>query len=135
MQDVAYLISRSCTTGWLDWIHGELWLLPTALIRRGLGLAATRANGLGRTVPDPLPQLPANVFDRHAIRAERRTNKVIAFDDVDRAALFQGRAWHGLNLVTKDDHSHKLWWLKEDPAYFVLVEALAAKLGSRLTRG
>ena len=29
----ARLLAGTCTTGWLDWIHGELWLLPDGLLR------------------------------------------------------------------------------------------------------
>src|SRR5215213_4567357 len=29
----ALLLTRSCTTGWADAIHGELWLFPGGLLR------------------------------------------------------------------------------------------------------
>ena len=35
------LISRSCTTGWLDWAHGELWVCDDGLLRKSLGLVET----------------------------------------------------------------------------------------------
>jgi hypothetical protein len=44
------LITASCTTGWLDWIHGELWLFPDGLLRASTGLGTTLTNGVVRTV-------------------------------------------------------------------------------------
>src|SRR2546423_4260585 len=38
------LVSASCTTGWLDWIHGELWLLPDGLLRLRTSLRTTRSH-------------------------------------------------------------------------------------------
>ncbi|MFF5520725.1 hypothetical protein [Streptomyces coeruleorubidus] len=34
----AQLLATTCTTGWLDWIHGELWLLPGGLTTSGMTL-------------------------------------------------------------------------------------------------
>ena len=39
---MAECVTRSCTTGWLDWIHGELWLTPTGLIPRDPAYAILR---------------------------------------------------------------------------------------------
>lgn len=33
------LLSTTCTTGWLDWFHGELWLFPDGLLRVPIGWA------------------------------------------------------------------------------------------------
>src|SRR5919201_4625134 len=45
------LLTASCTIGWLDWIHGDLWLLPNGLLRTRSGLGATIGHA-GRTLPD-----------------------------------------------------------------------------------
>jgi hypothetical protein len=50
------LVSRSVTTGPSDWIHGDLWHLPTGLLRVPLGLAATARHLTFRTV-DPSNRL------------------------------------------------------------------------------
>ena len=83
--DVAECVTRSCTTGWFDWIHGELWLTPTGLIRRRLSLEESRAHGLGPTVGQPLERADVSGFDLDRLLAEHSTNKVIAFSDVARA--------------------------------------------------
>ncbi|EWC59884.1 hypothetical protein UO65_4887 [Actinokineospora spheciospongiae] len=127
------LISRSCTTGWADWIHGELWLSPTALVRRRLSFNASRANGYGPSVSDPLPVVPAADLDRGRVLAEHRTNKVIAFGDVGSATLFRGRTAHGLKVVMVGGERHKLLWLVRDPAFAILSGALPAQLGSRVS--
>jgi hypothetical protein len=36
------LLSRSCTTGWFDWIWGELRLTPEGIARLSSGWAETR---------------------------------------------------------------------------------------------
>ncbi len=128
-------ISRGCTTGRLDWVHGELWLLPFALVRRRLGHLATQANGLGRTVPDDLPwtDVPAHALAQ--VPAGHRTNKVIPFAAVARAQLVRGLTANALRLVMTDGTRHKLLWPTSDPAYDILAGTLPAVLGDRFTLG
>ncbi|MCG8919131.1 hypothetical protein L6E12_25455 [Actinokineospora sp. PR83] len=133
MEGSSQLISRSCTTGWADWIHGELWLSPTELVRRRLSLNASRANGYGPSVSDPLPVVPVGDLDHGRVLAEHRTNKVIAFGEVDSATLFRGRTAHGLKVVMASGQRHKLLWLVRDPAFAILSGALPQRLGSRLS--
>lgn len=128
----ARCISRSCTTGWLDWVHGELWLLPDGLIRRRLSLAETRANGLTRTVPAPLPTADPAGFDPAAVLAGHRTNKVIAFAEIASARLKRGRTADALRLSMVDGTRHRLLWLVADPAHDVLSTVLPRQLGDRL---
>ncbi|MGI5175923.1 hypothetical protein ACQEVZ_06280 [Dactylosporangium sp. CA-152071] len=132
--NVAECVTRSCTTGWLDWFHGELWLTSTGLMRRRLSLEATRAHGLGPTVAEPLERADIAAFDLDRLLAEHPTNKVIAFSDVAHARLVRGVTAHGLRLRMVDGRRHKLLWLTRDPAYQVLSTALAATLGQRLHR-
>ncbi|HEX7735923.1 MAG TPA: hypothetical protein VF458_13740 [Ktedonobacteraceae bacterium] len=47
---VATLLTASATTGWFDWIHGELWLFPHGLLRIPLNLVITFLHGTGPTV-------------------------------------------------------------------------------------
>lgn len=133
MGGFSQLISRSCTTGWADWIHGELWLSSTALVRRRLSLEASRANRYGPSVSAPLPVVPAEDLDHGRVLAEHRTNKVIAFGEVDSATLFRGRTAHGLKVVMTSGQRHKLLWLVRDPAFAILSEALPEQIGSRLS--
>jgi hypothetical protein len=128
----ALCLTRGCTTGWGDWTHGELWLLPDALVRRRLGFAATQANRYGPTVADPLPRDDPAAFDPDDIRAAHRTNKFLPFGTIAKAQLFRGFTAHGLTLATTDGKRHKLLWLTADPAYGILTESLPALLGERL---
>ena len=132
--NVAECVTRSCTTGWFDWIHGELWLTPTALVRRRLSLEKTGAHGLGPTVGQPLERADVSELDLDRLLAEHPTNKVIAFSDVARARLVRGVTAHGLRVRMLDGRRHKLLWLTRDPAYQILGEALHAALGERLRR-
>jgi hypothetical protein len=134
IMNVAECVTRSCTTGWLDWTHGELWLTSTGLIRRRLSLQATRAHGLGPTVAEPLERADVAAFDLDGLLAQHPTNKVIAFSDIAHARLVRGLTTHGLRLRTLDGRRHKLLWLARDPAYRILSKALATTLGERLHR-
>lgn len=63
--NICVLISASCTTGWFDWIHGELWLCPNGLVRRSLGLWKTYRQSNHRTV-DPAHR-PTRAFTHDEI--------------------------------------------------------------------
>jgi hypothetical protein len=125
--DIAECVSRSCTTGWLDWIHGELWLTPTGLLRRRLSLQETRSHGLGPTVTEPLDRVNLKY-----LLVEHPTIKVLLFAEVSHARLVQGVTAHGLRLRMRGGQRHKLLWLIRDPAYRILSEALPTALGERL---
>ena len=129
---MAVCLTRGCTTGWGDWIHGELWLLPEALVRLRLGFAATQANRYGPTVAEPLPERDPAAFRRDDILGAHRTNKFLPFSAIAKAQLFRGFTAHGLALTMNDGKRHKLLWLTADPAYGMLTEALPAMLGERL---
>ncbi|BCY11837.1 hypothetical protein [Actinoplanes sp. L3-i22] len=132
MPDVAECVSRSCTTGWLDWIHGELWLTPWALVRRRLTLAETMSNGYGPTVRLPLPQLDAAWLNPGTILSEHHTNKFILYDSIAAAQLVKGTVSGALRITLHDGTRHKLLWLNNDPAHAVLFAHLPAVLGSRV---
>src|SRR3984893_9691580 len=61
----AILLTTSCTTGWADWVHGELWLCPDGLLRLSLGLATTITKSLGIW--------SALAYDRFARQSSPRT--------------------------------------------------------------
>jgi hypothetical protein len=134
MIDVAQCVSRSCTTGWLDWVHGELWCSPTGLVRLRLSWRESRAHGIGPTVQAPLPTTTFGPADLRAVLAAHPTNKVIHFQDVAGACLIKGTTTDALELTLRDGGRHKLLWLRRDPAYGVLAEALPVALGDRLGR-
>jgi hypothetical protein len=113
-------------------VHGELWLLPDALVRLRLSFAATQANRYGPTVGDPLPRTDASSFRADDIRGGHRTNKFLPFGTIRTAQLFRGFTAHGIALSTDDGKKHKLLWLTADPAYEILRESLPEMLGERL---
>ncbi|WP_369255068.1 hypothetical protein [Streptomyces sp. R35] len=127
----AQLLARTCTTGWLDWIHGELWLLPTCLVRVRSGLMDSVANSLGSSLTAPNPGHLIG-YDPAAVLAAHRTNKVIPFDAVARAHLHGGLTTSGLTVSMVDGTRHKLLWLSSEPARRLLTDRLLPVLGARL---
>ncbi|WP_329300848.1 hypothetical protein OG410_22490 [Streptomyces sp. NBC_00659] len=125
MDGRARLLTLGCTTGWGDWIHGELWLLPSSLVRRRLGFTATVANGKGPTVVVPLPEADVAPGATEQILAEHRTNKVIPLAGIASAHLRRGITADRLTLRMQDGSQHKLLWLPTDPAYAVFAQELA----------
>ncbi|MET9406292.1 hypothetical protein ABZX90_11060 [Streptomyces sp. NPDC002935] len=121
MDERARLLTRSCTTGWGDWIHGELWLLPSSLVRRRLGFTATVANSKGPTVVMPLPEADVTAGATALIEAEHRTNKVIPLAGIASARLRRGITADRLTVHMQDGTQHKFLWL---PAYAVLAHEL-----------
>jgi hypothetical protein len=132
VSDVAFCVSKSCTTGWFDWVHGELWTSPACLIRRRLGWIRTLSHGLGPTVSQPAPESPLSSFDLPALLAEHPTNKVAYFDAVAGASLTKGITSDALRLTMNDGTQHKFLWLRADPAYELLSNSLRITLGERL---
>jgi hypothetical protein len=135
MTGTAQCLSRSCTTGWLDWIHGELWLSPTTLIRRRLTWTESTKHRLGPTVGEPLPQTQFHDPDLARLLAEHPTNKVIRFDSIATARLVRGVTTDGLRLTMHDGTRHKLLWLPRDPASKILRAVLPAVLPDRFATG
>lgn len=130
------LISRSCTTSWLDWVHGELWLTGTALIRTRLSLSKTVANGNGgvsSTLAAPVtPVAVPSHLSPEGVAAGHRTNRYIALADIASAVLHRGRLSDRLTVVMTNGRRYKLLWLSADPAYEILRQALPPQLDDRL---
>jgi hypothetical protein len=112
------LVTASCTTGWLDWIHRELWLCDDGLLLVRLDLAATRAHGTGPTVTAPLPR--RSVPDEE-LAAERTW---IPAGEIVGASGRRGRTTDRLGLDLRDGTTRKLLWLKADRADLPLLAAL-----------
>lgn len=127
-----HLLAASCTTGWLDWFHGELWLLPDSLVRARGGFVDTVVNSISpgvreHTATSVIGYNPAAVLKGH------HTNKVIPFDGITHASLHRGLTTSGLTVTMTDGTRHKLLWLSSEPAHRVLTDRLLPVLGSRLT--
>lgn len=129
----ARLLTRTCTTGWLDWIHGELWLLPEGLLRIRSGLMTTLANGYvsaGLKAQEPYRPL---TYDPETVLAAHPTNKLIPFAGMAAARLHGGVTTSGMEVAMTDGTRHKLLWATLDPARRLLRERLLPLLGTRLT--
>jgi hypothetical protein len=127
----AQLIARTCTTGWLDWIHGELWLLPDQLLRIRGGVPATMTIGLlgpELATPDTFRTL---AHDPDAVRSAHRTNKVLPLTEIANARIHGGLTTSGMTLSMADGTRHKLLWMSTEPARGLLRDRLLPLLGPR----
>ncbi|MFB6516504.1 hypothetical protein [Streptomyces sp. NPDC056401] len=129
----AQLLAASCTTGWLDWLHGELWLLPDSLVRMRGGFIDSFVHSLSPRVPENTATTVIG-YDPAAVLGGHRTNKVIPFDGIAHARLHRGLTTSGLTVRMTDGTRHKLLWLSYEPARRILTDRLLPVLGSRLTR-
>jgi hypothetical protein len=133
----ARLLSRSCTTGWLDWVWGELWETPEGLMRFSLGWIGTyrstssrqRRGGVSTVDPSAAVASSEDVRARHR---PRRSDRWIPLADIRRAHLRRGRMTSRLSVVFDNGSRAKLLWLKHDPAYERLSELLSDLLGDQL---
>ena len=125
------LISRTCTTSWSDWSHGDLYLTPEALIRIRLPQPTPEAMRFRNTVGPRLQHRelpPANEADR--VLAADPTNRYILLADVRAARLHYGILSDRLALTMGEGVSLKLLWLRFDPALTVLQRELPARVGT-----
>jgi hypothetical protein len=132
---VATLLTKSATTGWLDWIHGELWLFPHGLLRIPLNLAITYGHGAGPTVN--AKQRPQHSFDQTVLQTllTSQKNLWIPRESIQKAYLHHGVTTDRLLLIVGDRHSIKFLWFPWDGARQLLQSTLAEWLGSELMIG
>lgn len=109
------LVTASCTTGWLDWVHSELWLCDDGLLVVRLDLRATRAHGRGPTVGATLRRRPVG---------RDEPGMWIGAEEVVGASGRHGRKADRLSLELRDGTERKLLWLAVDRADVPLREAL-----------
>jgi hypothetical protein len=120
------LVTASCTTGWLDWIHRELWLCDDGLLLVRLDLKATRAHEKGPTVSATLRRRP--VLDNEVTEAEAAGKQLswITAGEVVAASGRRGRMVDRLSLDLRDGTARKLLWMSVDRADVPLLAALNA---------
>ena len=133
------LISRSCTSGWFDWVWGDLWLTEDALLRISRGMAESRKaaqerkrRGGGSTVPDAGAIEPMTPAELDAKVSSDPKNRRVALGEIRTAKLRRGLLNGRLSVALQDGTRIKVLWLKTDPAYEVLAELLRDRLGSDL---
>ena len=110
------LITASCTTGWLDWIHGELWLFPDGLLRVRTSLATTVAHGAWRTVSDEARGREFSDGEIDALVASHKRNVWINADQIERADIHVGITTSRVNMQMRSGRKIKLLWLRGDRA-------------------
>jgi hypothetical protein len=128
------LISRNCTTGWSDWIHGELWLTDSALIRSKLSLRQTVENGLRPSVTVSTPTQPVllpGYLARTRVVTAHRKNRYFSMTEISWAVLHRGVFTDRLRVTLDNGAKHKLLWPRADPASDVLCKVLRDVLKNR----
>jgi hypothetical protein len=93
----AMLISRSATSGWTDWIWGELWLFPDGILRVPTDLRTTRRRARARRRAgggSTAPVKPAvrSMFDDDPARLadESKRTRWVPRNRIDTADLRRG---------------------------------------------
>lgn len=125
----AVLISASCTTGWFDWVHGELWLCPEGLLRRSLGLGATIRHFVGPTVDEHNPvRRSFTTAEIGAIISANPRNRWIPWSEVHFARIKQSPMDTSLHLELADGRREKFLWLAADGGRDRLSDAFARVL-------
>ena len=120
----ARLLTASCTTGWGDWIHGELWLLPEGLLRVRSSLRQTFVHQNRRTVPDTPVVWDVDEDALAQICRAHKTNLWIPAKDIVSAELRDGLTTSRVSLTMTGERRVKLLWLSKDPALAPIREAL-----------
>jgi hypothetical protein len=110
------LIAASCTTGWTDWIHGELWLFPNGILRARTGLATTVAHGSSVTLAGDLPTRDFSDEEIENVVRAHRTNHWIPASDIVFASMRRGPLSSRLTVRLASGEQVKLLWLKREPA-------------------
>jgi hypothetical protein len=120
------LVTASCTTGWFDWIHRELWLCDDGLLLVRLDLQATRAHGKGPTVSATSRRRP--VEDEELIEAKAGGKQLswIPAVEIVAASGHRGRTADRLTLQLRGGTKRKFLWMSADRADVPLLAALNA---------
>ena len=118
------LVTASCTTGWTDWIHGELWLLPSGLLRIEVGLARTVRHANRRTVTETPPVKEFTDASIGELLKAGKKNLWIPWTDVRNWRFRRGLASDSLHVQMITGRKYHLMWLKVDRAYKPLKQAL-----------
>jgi hypothetical protein len=119
------LLTASCTTGWRDWIHGELWLFADGLLRMRSGLIGTIAHWNGQTVPGEPEEQVFGPEEIERLRRAHHTNLWIPANEIVTARIRSGALNCRLSLTLVDGRRVKWLWLRADPAAASLKEAFA----------
>lgn len=118
------LLSKSATTGWLDWMHGELWLFPDGLLRIPMGWGKTILM-MGYFFNSRRAQPRAFSEDERAALITRRRNMWIPFADVQQARLRHSMGADELVVTLTNGQRKQLLWIPNSLAFATLQQVLA----------
>src|SRR5687768_13514771 len=101
------LLSLTSTTGWLDWVHGDLWLCPDGILRRSRGRKTTIMNARADRMNEfvDATHRPTRTFTDDEIAAITKADKRnvwIAWNQVSTARLASGPMSHALHIELTD---------------------------------
>jgi hypothetical protein len=131
--DACVLISETCTTGWFDWAHGELWLCTNGLLRRSVGLWTTTRRYFNNGRPRaPSHNLTVTTEERNRITAADPRNRWVGWADIGKVTLKAGIIDHSLHFELIDGRRVKFLWIGQDGDFELLEKALGAAVGDRL---
>jgi hypothetical protein len=148
------LLADSCTTGWLSWGHGELWLTPNHLIRigrrdltlraaakggvrggavvaaGGLGLRAVEAAGKrfagARREPGAVVEVEKDTWEHEL--ADEPDALILSHDHMATLGYRNGVSSSRLRVTMTDGSRHKLLWLPNPHAESLLAQAFGPQL-------
>jgi hypothetical protein len=120
------LVTASCTTGWFDWIHHELWLCDDGLLLVRLDLKATRAHKMGPTAWATLRRRPVQDEELSRAQADGKELDWIPAAEILATSTRRGKMADRLTLELRSDTKHKLLWMSVDRADVHLLEGLRA---------
>lgn len=131
MDTPAELVSGGVTTGWANWAHGELWLMPDGIMRVSSGLGETMRHGL-----DTQRRRSTTFSEAELNRiAGKPGNTLIRREDIEAASLRRGLLNGRLRLQLRDGRAIKLLWLRRDGVDRKIQPLLEEWLGSHLRSG
>lgn len=129
--EMGVLLSRSATTGWWDWLHGELWLFPHGILRVPLGWPMTLASAGGFYDARSPTVRSVDISDfTHLITDPR--NLWVPRDAIAFARLGHTLGAGELRVKLSDGRQLRLLWLPSQAVYQRLSVALREWLGERL---
>jgi hypothetical protein len=129
---VGRLVTASATTGWFDWIHGEVWIFPHGLLRIQSGLWQTLMHGFGPTVDRQQMNIHRFSHEQFDQLRAKRSNRWTPREQIVKAYLHHSASADRLRLVLVDGRAEKLLWLPIDNAFPVFQMVLTGWLGKKL---
>jgi hypothetical protein len=118
------LLTKNATTGWRDWLHGELWLFPEGLLR--VPIEVTKTFLLLGFIPVGSQHMRVFSANEFAILIANPRNVWIPANQIQTARLGHTFLADELRLTLSDQRSIHLLWLPSPRIYRLMRERLQA---------